>query len=260
MSNSISHRYVKEVIIALMLAAIVLSAQLEDEMQYVSDELFHFVGRHEPTPDKQFELLVTILRNGTLLSSRHSKSASGTASEEKMISGELTKIPAICFCDIPRPSLRIHIQKYSKFGLSFTKRFLSSRGAKPVIYVPLKSRTTKGVGVRGVEIPKTLREVINSLKQLQGSKSKASSTLASQYEFLTNEFYYFIKMFDEDLSQDNSKNYYMEREWRLVTGSTRTQLNFSLEDVHAVMVPRRFRQRLLNEFRSLSNRVVNVPK
>ena len=72
-----------EIAIALMLSAIVLLAQLEDAMQYVSDELFHFVGRHEPTSEKQFELLVAILRNGTLLSSRRSKSASGTVSEEK---------------------------------------------------------------------------------------------------------------------------------------------------------------------------------
>lgn len=228
--------------------------------QYVSDELFHFVGRHESRLEKQFELLTKILSNGVLLSSRQSKSSGGIASQEKIISGELTKIVAICFCDIPRALLDIHTQKYSKFGLSFTKRFLSSRGAKPVIYIPLKSQATKGKGTRGEEIPKRLRQVINGLIQLKGSKAKAGSNPASQWEFLTDEFYYFIKMFDEDLPQDHLKNYYMEREWRLVGGPTRTQLNFSLDDVHAVMVPKGFRHKLLSEFKSLGNRVLNAPK
>jgi len=228
-------------------------------VQYVSDELFHFVGRHESKPEKQFELLTKILSNGALLSSRQSKTSGGIASQEKIISGELTKIAAICFCDIPRSLLDIHTKKYSKFGLSFTKRFLSSRGAKPVSYIPLKSQATKGKGTRGEEIPKRLRQVINGLIQLKGSKAKPGSNLASQWEFLTDEFYYFIKMFDEDLPQDHLKNYYMEREWRLVGGPTRAQLNFSLDNVHAVMVPKGFRHKLLSEFKSLGNRVLNAP-
>jgi hypothetical protein len=46
--------------------------------------------------------------------------------DQRIISGELTRIPAICFCDIPRHLLSLHIQKYSEFGLSFTKRCLSA--------------------------------------------------------------------------------------------------------------------------------------
>ena len=38
--------------------------------QYVSDELFHFVGRHEATEESQFNLLVKVLKYGLLQSSK----------------------------------------------------------------------------------------------------------------------------------------------------------------------------------------------
>jgi Putative abortive phage resistance protein AbiGi, antitoxin len=41
----------------------------------------------------------------------------------------------VCFCDIPTPDLAIHVGKYSKFGLAFTKEFLIEQGACPVFYV-----------------------------------------------------------------------------------------------------------------------------
>ena len=41
----------------------------------------------------------------------------------------------VCFCDIPVTDLAIHMTKYSRFGLSFLKPFLISKGANPVLYV-----------------------------------------------------------------------------------------------------------------------------
>lgn len=55
-------------------------------MQYVSNELFHFVGRHEPRGNKQFELLAKILRSGTLVSSQQLASLKEIDPEEEIIS------------------------------------------------------------------------------------------------------------------------------------------------------------------------------
>jgi hypothetical protein len=79
---------------------------------------------------------------------------------------------------------------------------------------------------------------------------------AEQWRFLAGEMYYFTKIFDEDLPQDHPKNYYMEREWRLVGTPSRAQLNFSLDQVNAVMEPWTFRFALLNEFPMLANRLI----
>ena len=241
---------------------------MERKNQYVSDELFHFVGRHEPTPEKQFKLLTNILKTGTLRSSRQRIQSGDIDPQEKVISGELSKIAAICFCDIPRDSLNVHMRKYSEFGISFTKRFLASKGAKPVIYIPIKSKITKGKGNRGEQIPRRLRKLLNALIEIKDFRKNTGHdsvlnqqvtslmyAAANEWNFLASEFYYFIKMYDEDLKQDHTKNYYMEREWRLVNEPTRTTLKFSLDDVNAVMVPKRFKTQLLNEFKSLDGRI-----
>lgn len=238
--------------------------------QYVSNELFHFVGRHEPTQERQFEVLMRILENETLRSTRQRVVENQIDIQEKVVSGELTKIAAICFCDIPRQSLRLHMQKYSQFGISFTKRYLASRGAKPVIYIPIKSRIAGGKGNRGEYITQRFRKVLSSLIELHESKEEINrnfssnqrikdsvNAVANEWSFLASEFYYFIKMYDEDLAEDHDKNYYMEREWRLVNAPTKTTLNFSIEDIKTVMVPFNFRYQLLSEFGSLGNRVIH---
>ncbi len=239
--------------------------------QYVSNELFHFVGRHLSTQDEQFDLLIRILENGTLRSSRQRIAENEIDRQEKVVSGELTRIAAICFCDIPRQSLQLHMGKYSQFGISFTKRYLASKGAKPVIYIPIKSSIPGGKSNRGEYIPRHFRNVLSSLIEVHKSKEAINSTLSSnqrirdsvnaaanEWSFLAKEFYYFIKMYDEDLAEDHVKNYYMEREWRLVNSPTRTTLNFTLDDINAVIVPFNFSYRLPSEFESLRNRVLQT--
>ncbi len=238
--------------------------------QYVSDELFHFVGRHEPTPEKRFSVLTHILATGTLKGSRRQVQSNEIYLDDNVVAGELTKISAICFCDIPKESLRIHVAKYSQFGLSFTKRFLSSKGAKPVIYIPIKSKMSKGNRNRGVEVPRRLKKLANALITIQQFKKNEGNkpviderirnsvySAANESSFLATEFYYFIKMYDEDLEQQHKKNYYMEREWRMANEPLGTTLKFSLDDVKAVMVPKSFKPQLLKEFKSLGNRVIH---
>lgn len=241
--------------------------------QYVSDELFHFVGRNERTQDAQFSVLVKILKTGLLQSSECPDPFSELKTGSRLLAGELTRVPAICFCDIPRQSLGLHVKKYSAFGLSFSKSFLSSKGARPVFYIPLRSTVSQGHGNRGQEFPKNMRTLLNALWRLQDIKKDKNwnkriddsqirqlvSTATNQSAFLTREVFQFIKVYDDELEEAHEKNYYMEREWRIVENLEQTRLNFSLDDVKAVMVPFMFQLRLPAEIPDLSGKIVATP-
>ena len=71
---------------------------------YLSDTFFHFVGRKDP-----------------------------------LLSGELINPSMTCFAEIREEHLAIHISKYGYFGVGLPSHFLIDRGARPVIYVPLRS-------------------------------------------------------------------------------------------------------------------------
>ncbi|MGA9071013.1 MAG: abortive infection system antitoxin AbiGi family protein [Terracidiphilus sp.] len=107
--------------------------------RYVSNELSHFVGRGK-TEEEQYDLLVNkILKSGWLTHGPfHDPSAPRGVSLDlsKPISkDEAIQYQVVCFCDIPESDLRIHIDKYSKFGIAFEKDFLIEAGACPVFYV-----------------------------------------------------------------------------------------------------------------------------
>jgi hypothetical protein len=64
-------------------------------------------------------------------------SSNGSFYKETMI-----KTKTVCFCDIPVNDLGIHIDKYSKFGLSFLKESLIEQQANPVFYIAMDSKPT----------------------------------------------------------------------------------------------------------------------
>ena len=246
---------------------------MPQDQQYVSNELFHFVGRNQQ-PKRQFELLVQIMQSRVLLSSKCAGTNYDLDGDGRLLAGEMMNVPAICFCDIPVESLSIHIKKYGPFSLSFSKRFVSNNGGKPVIYVPLKSMASIGQGSRGSDLPQKLRTVIQSLRELEKIRSNAdynesindrqtrrlvSKTIA-QGQFLTKEFYYFIKLFDEDLPLEHRKNYYMEREWRIVNNPIQPQLQFSISNIKHIIVPGEFRGQILRMFPNVESKLINAPK
>src|SRR5215208_1282488 len=92
--------------------------------RYVSPELTHFVGKGR-AEDEQYAMLVKdILKSGTLVSGSRPRDDT-----------EAWDAQVVCFCDIPVTDLEIHMKKYSRFGLSFIKRFLVDKGANPMLYV-----------------------------------------------------------------------------------------------------------------------------
>jgi hypothetical protein len=119
--------------------------------RYVSPELTHYGGKGLPE-DQQYSLLVNdILMGGCLKFPPidDSRCIEGLSGNLPIVGGtrtpdgddtEAAYSQRICFCDIPVTDLEIHMNKYSRFGLSFLKSFLRDKGANPVLYVAKKSQ------------------------------------------------------------------------------------------------------------------------
>jgi Putative abortive phage resistance protein AbiGi, antitoxin len=120
--------------------------------RYVSPELTHFVGKRlsEDQQDQQYSLLVNdILKAGWLMHPSFDRPPKEGLSGSPLVGGtptpdvddtEAAYWRGICFCDIPVTDLEIHMNKYSRFGLSFLKHFLVDQGANPVLYVAKNSQ------------------------------------------------------------------------------------------------------------------------
>lgn len=110
-------------------------------MEYISPWLTHFVGGGLTTDTARCDLLVRILREGTLGrwerqgSVRISPGAKAISSTGRLSSNEFIGFSPVCFCDIPEASLDRHTRVYGPFGLAFQKEFLAAQGANPVFYV-----------------------------------------------------------------------------------------------------------------------------
>lgn len=109
-------------------------------MNYVSENLCHFVGRSLPNAMDRFRLLIKIIKDQQLkanLSKPNNPEIRFTNTYHGESLGEIFEhIDCVCFCDIPDNLLSIHTEKYSQFGMGFTKKFLAMQEARPVTYVP----------------------------------------------------------------------------------------------------------------------------
>lgn len=236
------------------------------EQQYISKELIHMVGRNQ-TEEEQYLLLVKILRDGCLC---NPKDPGGNLIVDlgKLISEDtMYNAGVVCFCDIPIEDLTIHIAKYSKFGLSFLKSFLIKKGANPVHYIAMNSNVTDfsldpttgrsmhAQVTRADYFDKMFKEELPAFQSIvwellsrqekeelnaeplrqKRSKEAIERQLLVQHvsHFLEFEMSSPIKFFDDSKSDEDEKNYYMEREWRIL-GS----LNFSVGDVYRVILPK----------------------
>ena len=248
--------------------------------RYVSDELTHFVGRdvmadatdteRESREEQLYARLLSILREGQLKTGGKETGVNADPSigkegitVERVISYEvgsksLQKMfdPAvICFCDIPVEDIGIHVAKYSPFGLAFSRHFLLEEGTNPVLYLAEDAMVGEGAGTLGSLFIEEMNRALHLLSELQVAHSHPAGAPRFQgvqglphavthdatliHQFLLIHVFAFVKAFRADSADEDPENYYMEREWRRYG-----DLDFTLDDVCRVYLPRRFAKRL----------------
>ncbi len=213
--------------------------------RYVSDELTHFVGRQLAAEDERYDLLVKILTTGWLKGGGmdEGEPVEGTVRfryrwERKLSDPEgLFQASAVCFCDIPVADLSLHVRKYSRFALAFKKEFLIPKGAAPVFYVP------RGSPLFGRTRAEILDEMGEELRQMHppipaGSREFRPPEPTRKDQFLERFVLSYVKPFDETKAEDDPDNYYMEREWRILSS-----VRFRLADVWRVILPEVYGER-----------------
>lgn len=250
--------------------------------RYVSDELTHFVGRdlmqsmadeeRESREAQLYDRLIAILRSGTLATGGKRTGVNADPSigkegitVEKVISYNVGSTdlqtmfdPAVvCFCDIPVGDIAIHMSKYSPFGLAFSRNFLLKHGANPVLYLAEDAVIDDDTGQTNRDLfIEEMNKVLMLLTELQlatdkepggaprfpdleGLPKRISDAAILAHQFLLIRAFAYVKSFRGDSADDDPENFYMEREWRRYG-----DLDFALDDVCRVYIPKRFARRL----------------
>jgi Putative abortive phage resistance protein AbiGi, antitoxin len=219
--------------------------------RYVSPELTHFVGKGL-SEDQQYSLLVNdILKEGWLMYSSpiDDRQPTEVLKGNPLVGGtrtpdvddtEAAYSQRICFCDIPVTDLDIHMNEYSRFGLSFLKPFLVDKGANSVLYVAYNSQALSfGLPDSGDEPWPRRRVFERNIELLEDYRRKMRGTFPINLEYFLDMLVFpFIKYFDDSTSDEDESNVYMERAWRVLD-----DVNFALADVHRVFMPERYAER-----------------
>ena len=243
--------------------------------KYISnDELFHFVGRSDPTDhEANYGILLAVL-DGGVSHPPHTRDWGAhrvTINWDKNIFSEELIVPTVtCYCDIPFETLEIHMKKYGMFGLSFARSLLIKYGARPVIYIPLQpSDRLAGWGTIYCQT------MLHDMEQIwrgfrahvfdpidTGSrsrslgvepKSKDEAVIAIDDAFVQH-FLAYIKPFNSELSEDNPSNFYSEREWRKFGN-----LLFQPDEVMRVLVAPEYVDRLAKDRSAYAAKITVAP-
>lgn len=245
--------------------------------RYISDELTHLVGRGCLSDlDRQFEILLKILKGGWLTHPPHHPCRAGNLriqDDGQMSANAMYSPDVVCFCDIPRHELWFHAKKYGRCGLSFKKQFLVGKGASPVFYIAKNSVVSMpadlsdearmdeasmrilsegsaalmDIEYRGSAFDKQaplIRQLFETLQTsaLSERRFEEAERFVHIARFQYFQVFAFMKFFDASKSDDDPENYYMEREWRVLGN-----LQFSLADVACIMIPGSYCNRLRAE-------------
>jgi len=251
---------------------------LKSSQRYISNELTHFVGgniqprepfvKKEEVFQKQYSILTNVLKTGLLTSHPNQKRGIPCLTQypnTPISSNEAYHSMAVCFCDIPLRDLGRHIENYSSFGLSFDKKFIAQKGGSPIFYIAEKSieecglspgNTKKEYHDQMHEVCKHFFERIRKEELGDDFPSKPGDSVLINLNngkfigdifqiesFLSFHVFSRMKFFDHTLEDDDKKNFYFEREWRLL-GS----LDFSLDDVERIILPKEYSRKFRNDF------------
>jgi len=230
--------------------------------RYISPELTHFVGGSLKNQEKQYRVLKRIIRTGTLRARPRPRGHDADVyvlaknTNEKLSSNEAYRGSVVCFCDIPLDDLYIHIAKFSKFGIAFSKEYLAEEGALPVMYIPVRGRPSllpfKGYGPGRVssqavafdQFWRRFNRVAAAIERLADDpkEKRTVDDLQKVVEFLDVNILSHLKFFHHRLHDLDEENFYMEREWRVSR-----DVKFTLDDVQRIIIPARFSRRLRND-------------
>jgi hypothetical protein len=224
--------------------------------RYVADELTHFIGRAlRPNEEAQFELVLRILRSGQLLikgDPRYTKETQGATHFDptKPLSEGGFFVPyTVCFCDIPLADLQIHMKKYGRFGIAFSKEFLLSKGTHPVFYVP---RDRPSFGIHRAS-------AMDRISEFMANHGTRGSTPGEEWygvaQTIEDEILCYVQGFDAAVREDDPRNLYMEREWR-----SRHPVHFSLADVRRIILPEQYAEHLRREVPAFTGQVHFAPE
>jgi hypothetical protein len=248
--------------------------RLTSHQRYVSNELTHFVGKNLKTDEERFALLVRIIREGILRPGRVGHFLTGFTMAIPVRGGTLSTNQAVtstvvCFCDIPVSDLGIHMKKYKPFGIAFEKRLLIAKGANPVFYIASDARAPYTGATKAKhafdslyrthrklskDLTKFLEHQLPPQKGVQIVRSGGHGVpLAERLLWRVGEFteslddllFSNVKFFHSDRSETSTRNFYMEREWRV-----RGAVQFGIHDVARVIVPKVFAGRFRQAFPS----------
>jgi hypothetical protein len=235
--------------------------------RYVSNLLTHFVGRQKTSDSERYELLKMIIRSGWLLSS----AMVGTIEQElpariqQIYFGHPLNIEnvdlnqafiadVVCFTDIPQSDLALHIMKYSRFGLSFSKKFLLGKGVNPVFYVSQDSvDPSEGGKLLEQVFRKGLQTHIDLDQWFKAGIENRSGEVSQVWlnRFLLKHIFCFLKFWKHTNDDLDDKNFYMEREWRVYGG-----FRFDLLDVEKVILPKEYARRIREDIPGYQNEIV----
>jgi hypothetical protein len=141
----------------------------------------------------------------------------------KISENELYYPGMVCFCDIPLHDLSIHMQKYSRFGLAFTKTFVTKRGGAPVYYLPRQAR---------VRTPKRLTpERVTELAEKSLSVGRVSIDREEEDWEITNKADYFDEMLKKYHDVLSLLNQLINQAPNDLNHQKRMELHYDLDDL-----------------------------
>jgi len=236
------------------------------------DELFHFVGYKFPKNDElNYENLGKILTDQCVSHAPHDNDwgkVSHTVTWDLRLETEELIVPTVtCFADIPPDSLSIHMSKYGSFGIALPMPLLVKYGARPVMYVPMRSDDWQSLHGRTLlrDIDAAIKgfneHVVNKIpakdkktSRTLGEKPQSEDDAVSAIEtILLKDFLAFLKPFNSELPINHKHNFYMEREWR-----KHGNMKFKPEDVTRIIVAKGFANRISNDFPEYSCPILEI--
>lgn len=195
---------------------------------FVSDTLYHFVGRRRPGADQEnFEILSEILRSMEVRTCEVDGARGGMRMlhdpNRTLINGEPAEQSVVCFGEFHRADLPFHSKRYGRFGVGVSKSVVARWGMRPVIYVPCSEEFAENWGTRFAGQIRTVLEGLDRFfpyslsfrRRVLGSPAAdAQDAVDEATKLIERDFQAFLKFWNVDLPENHPENFYMEREWR----------------------------------------------